>query len=515
MASSYEVVPVLRRGGGAMMDAQASVPLPRKRPRGGPGTWSRHYCDPAVSPKHAKGQPSPRTSPERMARSEELELPVVAEIASILCPYARHHEPPSVVADVLLRVLPMPDCAHSTIALVVHRKGTGTCDDLTYRQASTLGACDRRTVINRFARTESYGFIRVEQRDYAYGGAAPNLVTAKIPAWVYQQVDDYDAMRPSGRRPDEPATTAPASAVEAVPGVSSLGQPEAAAVGPAVPAVVGAALGAAGAGSVAAAVASPFSAAGEVPLPPASDITAAASDAFPTPAGMERSRAAPVLSPEDAAIDARLEEVHAFTGHRFQVAAIRSLNGRVPERAPNAGVPALDDDQIVAALTEYIKRERPKVERKAKYGEPLPARLWVQNGIHVFLGYKRLRLDERRAERPALSERKRRGPAAPRQTHARGAANLAAAVAPVALGAVLEPQTTIVRAVRPGSIAARLALQPGDKVVRVDGESITGSDELRAVLSTMAPGLHTFELVRSNEVVKATVSLEPRGPPST
>jgi hypothetical protein len=508
------VVPVLRRGGGAMMDAQASVPLPQKRPRGGPGTWSRHYCDPGISPKHAKGQPSPRTSPERMARSEELELPVVAEIASILSPYARYHEPPSVVADVLLRVLPMPDCARSTIALVVHRKGTGTCDDLTYRQASALGACDRRTVINRFARTESYGFIHVEQRDYAYGGAAPNLVTAKIPAWVYQQVDDYDAVRPSGRRSDEPATTAPASAVEALPAVASLAQPEATALGPVVPTVLGAALGTAGAGPVAAAVASPLPTAGEV-APPASDINSAASDVSPTPAGTAPSPPTPVLSPEDAPIAARLEEIHALTGHRFHVAAIRGLNGRVPERAPNAGVPALDDDQIVAALSEYIKRERPKVERKAKYGEPLPARLWVQNGIHVFLGYKRLRLDERRAERPALSERKRRGLAAPRQAHARGPATLAAAVAPVALGAVLEPQTTIVRAVRPGSIAARLALQPGDKVVRVDGEAITGSDELRAVLSTMAPGLHTFELVRSNEVVTATVTLEPRGPPST
>jgi hypothetical protein len=226
---------------------------------------------------------------------------------------------------------------------------------------------------------------------------------------------------------------------------------------------------------------------------------------------------APVLSPEDAAIDARLEEIHAFTGHRFQAATIRSLNLKVPERRPQTGVPALDDEHLLAALGEYIKSERPKVERKAKYGERLPTRAWVQNGIHVFLGYKRLRLNERRAERPAHAERTRGGAAARRPTQARAPANLAATAtaAPVQLGAVFTLDTTIVRAVRPGSIAARLALQPGDKVVRVDDQAIGGPDDLRTVLSTMAPGLHTLELVRSNEVVTATVTLEPRGPPST
>ena len=111
-----------------MTDAHPTFALPPKRPRSGPGTWKRHYCDPSVSPKHAKGQPSPRTSPERAPRSHELELSVAQEIAALLSPYPRHHEPSHVVADVLLRLLPMPDCARSTIALVVHRNGTGACD---------------------------------------------------------------------------------------------------------------------------------------------------------------------------------------------------------------------------------------------------------------------------------------------------------------------------------------------------------------------------------------------------
>lgn len=83
------------------------------------------------------------------------------------------------------------------------------------------------------------------------------------------------------------------------------------------------------------------------------------------------------------------------------------------------------------------------------------------------------------------------------------------------IGATFEVGTTIVRSVSAGGIAASLLLQPGDKVVGVDGQAVPDFDGLRAVLSTMAPGLHTFEFVRSNEVVSATVTLEPRGPPST
>ncbi len=171
--------------GGAMIDGQTSTPLPPKRPRSGPDTWPRHYCDPAISPKHAKGQPSPRTSPRRAPRSEVLALAIVMEVAAILGPYPRHHEPPNVVADVLLRVLPMSDRARSTIALVVHRNGTGTCNDLTYRQAGELSSCTRHAAIDHFGQTEGYGFIRMEQREHAYGGAAPNLITVKIPEWVY------------------------------------------------------------------------------------------------------------------------------------------------------------------------------------------------------------------------------------------------------------------------------------------------------------------------------------------
>ncbi len=500
----------MQTAGGAMLDGQTSTPLPPKRPRSGPDTWPRHYCDPAISPKHAKGQPSPRTSPKRAPRSEVLALAVVIEVAAILGSYPRHHEPPNVVADLLLRVLPMSDRARSTIALVVHRNGTGTCDDLTYRQASELTSCTRHAAIDHFGQTEGYGFIHMEKREHAYGGAAPNLITAKIPEWVYAQVDDYHAL-PSSRRPDE---TASAAQVRAEGGASAA-QPGATAVGPALPTEVGAAPGMAAAGEVAAAVASPSPSAADGP--PVSNTTAATSDVLPTTAAPERAPPPPALSPEDAAIDARLEEIHAFTGYRFQVATIRGLNLKVPERRPQTGVPALDDEQILAALDEYIKNEKPKIERKAKYGERLPTRAWVQNGIHVFLGYKRLRLNERTAERPAHAERTRRGAAARRPTQARSLASLtaAAAAAPVQFGAAFDFDTTIVRSVSPGSIAARLALQAGDKVVRVDDQAIGGPDELRVVLATMAPGPHRFELVRSNEVVTATVTLEPRGPPST
>src|SRR4051812_41616154 len=103
-----------------MMVAQTASAPPQKRPRSGPGTWSRHYCDPAVSPKHARGRPSPRTSPARAPRSAHLELAVVKELAAVLAPYQRHHEPANVIAELLLRTLPMPDCARSTIAMVVH-----------------------------------------------------------------------------------------------------------------------------------------------------------------------------------------------------------------------------------------------------------------------------------------------------------------------------------------------------------------------------------------------------------
>src|SRR5262249_53574519 len=144
-------------------------------------------------------------------RAQELDRSIVGEIAALLGPHARHHEPAHVVADVLLRLLPMPDCARSTIALVVHRKGTGACDDLTYRQAGALGGCDRRTAVQRFARTEGYGFLRVEPRDYPYGGAAPNLITATIPAWVYQQIDVHRALTGIVRPPEAPAPTATAA----------------------------------------------------------------------------------------------------------------------------------------------------------------------------------------------------------------------------------------------------------------------------------------------------------------
>lgn len=347
-----------------MMDAQTTSAPPEKRPRSGPGTWKRHYCDPAVSPKHAKLRTSPRTSPERTPRSQELELPVLEAIAAMLGPYARHEEPPSVVADVLLRVLPMPDCARSTIAIVVHRKGTGTCNDLTYRQASALGACDRRTAINRFARTESYGFIHMEQRDHPWGGAAPNLITAQIPTWVYQQVDDFH------------------TAAAPVPGAPAQSESEPAEAGTATATSEPAGPVSAGADVADAVPASP--APGAVAWPSeggsASDAAAAAT---------EPSRPAPVLSPEDAAIDARLDMIHAFTGQRLLVAAIRRFNAQEPKAERCSGAPRLDDEQILIALDQYIKKQRPIFERKKKYRERLPDRNWVENGIHVFLWGRR------------------------------------------------------------------------------------------------------------------------------
>jgi hypothetical protein len=367
---------------------------------------------------------------------------------------------------------------------------------LTYRQAGELGACDRRTAINRFARTESYGFLRVEQRDYPYGGAAPNLVTAKIPSWVYEQVDGYRAMSPGLRPTDEPAAVARVSVGEAPP-VASV---EPTAVEPAAPTEAVSAPGTA-AGSVTAAVASPSSTA----APAASDSAATPSSVLPTP-----SLAAPVLSPEDAAINARLEEIHALTRQRFEVTAIRGLNAQVPKVVEGAGVPGLDDEQILLALDEYLKKQRLKA-KYPKCRERFRERAWVENGIHVFLWGKRQLLNGLVPKQ--TSRAKGRRPAAPRQTRASAPVNLAAVVAPVQLGATFEPDTTIVRAVRAGSIAASLLLQPGDKVVRVDDQAIAGPDDLRLVLSTMAPGMHTFELVRSNEVVTATLTLEPRGPP--
>jgi hypothetical protein len=496
-----------------MMDAQTTSAPPQKRPRGGPDTWKRHYCDPDVSPKHAKGLAggSPRTSPERTPRSQELEFLVVEEIASLLAPYQRHQEPPNVVADVLLRVLPMPDCARSTVALVVHRKGTGSCDDLTYRQAGALGGCKRRTAINRFARTESFGVIRVEQRDHPWGGAAPNLVTAKIPSWVYEQVDDYNAIPPILRPPGKSAAVAPASAGSAPPKATSLPQVELTAA--ALTEVNTAPETAAGGASPAVASPSPDIVATS---PPSS--AAPASDALPTLASAEPFVPAPVLSPEDAAIDARLVQIHALTRQRFQVAAVRGLNAQVPKLIPDAHKPELDDEQILIALDEYIKGELPAFERKARYRKRVSDRDWVQNGIHAYLWGLRKRLKGHAARSSATDaggEQKRRGPAARRRPRASAPVNLAAAApAPVELGVTFEPQSTIVRSVSAGSIAASL-LQPGDKMVRVDGQAIASAHDLRALLATAAPGPHTFELVRSNEVVSVPVTLEPRGPPST
>jgi PDZ domain len=485
------------------MDVQTTSAPPPKRPRSGPGTWKRHYCDPSVSPKHAKGRPSPRTSPERALRSQALEFPVVEEIAALLGPHARHQEPPHVVAEVLLRLLPMPDCARSTIALVVHRKGTGTCDDLTYRQAGALGGCDRRTVIHRFARTEGYGFIRVEPRDYPYGGAAPNLVSATIPSWVYEQVDAYHAIlaRPS---PEAPAAAAPGSATGApTPQVISLSPLESTAGTPEVPPEP---------------VTGSVTVAGPVVLlstaPAVSDTAASIHGVSPAPVGIEPPLPVPVLSPEDAAIDARLVEIHAFTRQRVQVAQIRDFNARAPTFVKGAGVPGLDDAQILVALGEYIKKQRPVFERKTKYRERLPDRKWVECGLHVFLWQKRRHLDGLDAGRSSRGERTRRKRGAPPSRQASAPLRLTAAVEPVRLGADLKRDTMIVRAVQEGSLAARLLLQPGDKVVRVDAQVVANLAELRAVLATLAPGLHTFEVLRSNEVVTTTITLEARGPPS-
>ena len=59
----------------------------------------------------------------------------------------------------------------------------------------------------------------MEQREYPYGGAAPNTVTANIPPWVYEQVDDYLALPAILRPPDAPASGTP------MPPESSAGVP--------------------------------------------------------------------------------------------------------------------------------------------------------------------------------------------------------------------------------------------------------------------------------------------------
>ena len=470
--------------------------LPPKRPRGGKGTWTRHYCDPAVSPKHAKGHVggSPRTSPERTPRSEDLAFSVVKEIAAVLAPYTRHQEPPSVVADVLLRLLPLPDCARSTIALVVHREGTGSCDNLTYRQAGALGRCDRRTAIIRFARTESYGFIHMEQRDYECGGAAPNLVTTKIPSWVYEQVDDYLAIPAILRPPDKSAAGALVSAGRAQ--VETTEASPATAEAAAVP------------GTVPDAVASPSS---TTAAAPAASGTAVAEGAV----GTETSPSAPALSPEDAAIDARLVEIHAFTSQRFQVASVRGLNAQTYQHKGRAhGVPNLDDADLLAALDEYIARQRPKLERKTKYHERPPRKEGVEHGIHAFLWYKRARLDGLTAKPHLPAERRRRAPAAHRPPRASGPVDLTSAVAPVELGVRLQGYTTIVRSVAEGSLAASMGLQPDDKIMRVDGQAVSTPYELRQVLSNIASGQHAVEILRGGyDTVTTTMTIGPRGPP--
>jgi hypothetical protein len=229
----------------------------------------------------------------------------------------------------------------------------------------------------------------------------------------------------------------------------------------------------------------------------------------PEPSPPERS-----LSPEDAAVEALLVEIHAFTRQRFHVAAIRGLNATKPKRPPGAGVPSLDDEQILVALREYIKNQRPLFERKVRYRERLPDRAWVECGIHVYLWQKRALLDGLDTKpRPRREPRRPTSRPARASTHVSPSDLLGAGV-PVRLGAELEHGTTIVRRVHEGGIAATLGLQPGDKVVRVDDRTTASPEELRAVLSSMAPGPHRFELVRSNEVVTATVTLEARGPPS-
>ena len=211
-----------------------------------------------------------------------------------------------------------------------------------------------------------------------------------------------------------------------------------------------------------------------------------------------------------------MREMRTFTRQRFQVAEIRGLNAKVPKRAPGVGVPRLDDEQLLLALDEYVKKQRPVFEHRAKYPKfrrRLEDREWVEDGIHVFLGYKRAFLAGIDPKQRSQEGRQGQRPAASRRPRTSAPVNLAAA--PVKLGAAFEQDTMVVRSVSAGSIAARLLLQPGDRVVRVDAQPIASLNDLRAVLATLAPGLHTFELVRSNEVVTATVTHEPRGPPST
>jgi hypothetical protein len=395
-----------------------------------------------------------------------LGLAVVAEIASALAPYPRDREPRHVVADVLLRLLPMPECARSTVALVVHRHGTGTCDDLTYNQAGALGGYDRRTAIQHFARTESYGLIRVEQRGLAYGGAGPNVVTARIPAWVYEQVEAYRATSPAPADPEGIAATAAGG-----PEMSSTSMP-------------------------------------------AREVVPVAIDIAPT--GEPTASAPPpavVLAPEDAAIDALLAEIHAFTHQRFQVAAVRGLNGRAPAFVPGAGVPGLDDEQLLAALGEYIAKQRPEFERRVRYGERFPDRRWVERGVHIFLWQKRARLDGLDGRRPAPAARKSRSNAPSRSRRPVSPRDLPILAAPVRLGADLETGSTVVRTVLAGSLAASLGFQAGDKLVRVDDRSITSLADLRGALHGLSSGRHTFEVQRGHEVVVAAVTLDARGPP--
>ena len=461
-----------------MMDLQPTSALPQKLPRSGPDTWKRHYCDPAVSPKHAKGRPSPRTAPERAPRAVKLPLHIVAQLAELLAPHPRHDEPPDVVHDVL-RQLPMSNCERSTVSIVQSRNGTGWCDDLTYAEAAELSACGPRTAIHRFARTEGYGCIHVEPREYPYGGAAPNNIRTKVPSWVYDQVDDYLATSPTPRPPD--ASTAAAKP----PALNE---------------------------SSAVAEAAPLSAA--VTAPSASDTGATAGEALPAPTGAAPSPPAPLLSPDDAAIDVRLVEIHAFTSQRFPVASIRGLNAQTyEERGHPRGVPNLDDAHILAALDEYIAKQRPKLERKAKYRERPPRREGVEHGIHAFLWYKRARLDGLALKPHPPAERKRRTSAARHPLRVLAPVDPTSAIAPVRLGVVLRGDTTIVRRVAEGSLGASMGIQPDDIIARIDGQTVGNPGQLHEVLASITPGQHTVELVRGYDPVTTTMMIEPRGPP--
>ena len=51
------------------------------------------------------------------------------------------------------------------------------------------------------------------------------------------------------------------------------------------------------------------------------------------------------------------------------------------------------------------------------------------------------------------------------------------------------PQSgVLVRAVRPGSPAENARLQPGDRLVSLNGQPVNSRDDVRAVLSLLAPG---------------------------